>query len=424
MTDKKPTKPKTGTIVKTRDGRWQPVITLEDGSRKRLKPFPPGTSEDYARERAQFWAEKSVERGMRRKVKPDAPIDSKSNNDAWFASWIADREAKGHTSLADNHAHYRHHIEPNFCSKHIREWTREDMRKLCRELDVKIEKGELASKSARNVWATATRMARDAAESKIDAIRVRADNPADKVEGPERGEDKGRQFLYPSEFLQFVTCEAVELEWRELVALAIYLYPRDGEFRALQPQDANLRHLNVHINKALNRRNGEVTSTKGLRNRYVPIEETLMPLLKRLVERAGDGGVLLKLPSYRDMARGLRRRLKRAGVNRRELHEGTPTTSPITFHDLRATGITWMAIRGDDPLKIQRRAGHRDLETTQRYIRLAEDIRNGFGAPFPPLPRVLTGGVSIAESITRTNRAEIWRGGRDSKTSRRDVGQW
>lgn len=47
----------------------------------------------------------------------------------------------------------------------------------------------------------------------------------------------------------------------------------------------------------------------------------------------------------------------------------------ITFHDLRATGITWMAVRGDDPLKIKQRAGHASLSTTEGYIRLAEELR-------------------------------------------------
>lgn len=37
---------RTGTVVKTRDGRWQPVISMTDGSRKRL---PPCESEDAAR---------------------------------------------------------------------------------------------------------------------------------------------------------------------------------------------------------------------------------------------------------------------------------------------------------------------------------------------------------------------------------------
>jgi hypothetical protein len=56
---------------------------------------------------------------------------------------------------------------------------------------------------------------------------------------------------------------------------------------------------------------------------------------------------------------------------------------------LSATGITWMAIRGDDALRIQQRAGHEDFQTTQGYIREAEAIREGFGNVFPPLPAAL-----------------------------------
>ncbi len=86
------------------------------------------------------------------------------------------------------------------------------------------------------------------------------------------------------------------------------------------------------------------------------------------------------------MARALRRWLWRAGVRRTELHEGSPTRKPMTWHDLRATGITWMAVRGDDPLKCKQRAGHASFSTTEIYIREAENLRDGFGEVFPPLP--------------------------------------
>jgi hypothetical protein len=61
-------------------------------------------------------------------------------------------------------------------------------------------------------------------------------------------------------------------------------------------------------------------------------------------------------------------------------------TVGFTFHDLRHTGITWRAVRGDEPLKIQRAAGHDDLATTQRYINEAETFEGvRFGEPFPPV---------------------------------------
>jgi hypothetical protein len=51
-----------------------------------------------------------------------------------------------------------------------------------------------------------------------------------------------------------------------------------------------------------------------------------------------------------------------------------PTRKAITLHDLRATGITWCAVRGDDALKIKQRAGHASFSTTEGYIREAETL--------------------------------------------------
>jgi hypothetical protein len=62
------------------------------------------------------------------------------------------------------------------------------------------------------------------------------------------------------------------------------------------------------------------------------------------------------------------------------------------------TGITWMALRGDDPLKIKQRAGHASFQTTEIYIREAEAVREGFGAVFPALPKPLISVTARDES--------------------------
>lgn len=49
-------------------------------------------------------------------------------------------------------------------------------------------------------------------------------------------------------------------------------------------------------------------------------------------------------------------------------------------------------MRGDDPLKIQRAAGHAVFQTTEGYIRDADALREGFGKVFPELPAELVRG--------------------------------
>ncbi len=148
-----------------------------------------------------------------------------------------------------------------------------------------------------------------------------------------------------------------------------------------------------------------------------------MPLLQALHDEVNGEGVVIALPSERDMSRGLKRWLRKAGIKRPELYEDTATTKGITWHDLRATAGTWMAIRGDDPLKIMQRLGHTDFATTQIYIREAESVREGFGEVFPPLPTSLFTPDPVSEGFGNIGRAldenpndfkHSWRGGRDS----------
>lgn len=75
----------------------------------------------------------------------------------------------------------------------------------------------------------------------------------------------------------------------------------------------------------------------------------------------------------------------------------------VTVYDLRGTGITWMAIRGTEPLKIQSRAGHNNFQTTQGYIREVEALREGFGEVFPPLPSSLLGAAAAPTTLRSLN---------------------
>jgi hypothetical protein len=109
-------------------------------------------------------------------------------------------------------------------------------------------------------------------------------------------------------------------------------------------------------------------------------------------------------PPLEDLANTLREHLKRAGVDRADLHDDTPTTKRITFHDLRATGITWEALAGTEPLRIMQRAGHTNFSTTQGYIREAEAVGNAIGMPFPELPASLLAAANRLESSLQSSQ--------------------
>ena len=336
----------------------------------------------------------------------------------------ADLRGGAFVFVRDDRSRLKHHVFAILGPLDARTFKRDDLERLVEDLDRKILAGDLDWKTARNVWAVVTKMCDDMVRAKRRALKIREDNPASTVRGPEKGDRKAKQFLFPSEFLTFVACETVPLRWRRIVASAIYLYARDGELRAMRWEDGHvdLEHGTAHIHQSYERRSKRIKSTKTGESRRFSIEPNLKPLLDAMNDEKPEGAIFA-LPSERDMARGLRRWLMHAGVKRAELHEDTPTRKALTFHDLRATGITWMAIRGDDPLKIRQRAGHQSFATTEIYIREAENLRDGFGEVFPPLPTSLLTPPGVSASVSafgfdrstgKPNSRSSWRGGRDS----------
>jgi hypothetical protein len=418
-----------GRHVNGTDLHWHTRVRVGSG-RRRFVPLDPAIPHsDVARARtgAIDVAREAVNIGA-----TDSPRETVNE---CAKRWIASRDGRVN-SIRDDAGRLTNHVLPTLGLLEAATFTREDVEKLRDDLDAKIRRGwsvgvdgqrrKFTWKTAANVWTLVTSMCADMVNAKRRDLRVRTDDPTSNVKAPDRGGDKAKQYLYPSEFLQFVTCEAVPRRWRRAVALAIYTYTRDAELRVLEfESDVDLEHGVLAITRAYNRRRpGETKGTKTDAPRRFAVEPNLLPLLRALHAEKDGKGLVIKLPSERAMARNFRRWLWKADVRRAALHENTPTSKNITWHDNRAAGATWMAVRGDDPLKIKQRCGRRNFGTTELYIREAEAVREGFGEVFPPLPDELLG---IGGGILDTNmamtkmRAPIWlktssleRGGRDS----------
>ena len=182
--------------------------------------------------------------------------------------------------------------------------------------------------------------------------------------------------------------------------MRVYTFARAGELEALEWADVDLEHGVIQINKAIDRETGDVKSTKSGEARRIPMEHELRPVLERLHDEH-TGPRVLWMPDNEDRAILLRKHLAVADVKRADLFADNDRQKHVTFHDLRATGITWAAVRGDDPLKVKQRARHASFSTTEGYIREAENLAAGFGDVFPPLPADLVG--STERTVERSN---------------------
>ena len=98
---------------------------------------------------------------------------------------------------------------------------------------------------------------------------------------------------------------------------------------------------------------GVVKETKTGIARRTPIEPRLMPLLLGMHREARGKGQVVAMPRPSELARQLRRYLKLAGVTRHDLFTSDATRSQLTwYHGTRSTGLTWCAVRGDEPMKV------------------------------------------------------------------------
>jgi integrase len=156
-------------------------------------------------------------------------------------------------------------------------------------------------------------------------------------------------------------------------AMAVYLAVfgdglRIGEVCALQRRDIDLAECTMHI------RRGRVTadSTKlvdtpktesSIRDERIPSQ--LVPLIRSFldndVDEASDAWLF---PAKTDASRPVHPNTLRGDYENARTGAGRPD---LRFHDLRHTGLTWLAEDGATVRELMDAAGHSDVETAMRY---------------------------------------------------------
>lgn len=308
---------------------------------------------------------------------PAAAYASETLGD-WFARWEEDRTRRG---LGCDEGRFRKWIAPRLGSRPVAAIRRDELEAWVEWIEGRVAAGELAGTTAWRVWTTLSSMMRDAWGARSKALRVRSDNPLRDVRPPERGRARVGTFLYPSEFTRLMLCSSVWLRTRRRIALAVYLYPRASELAALRWSDIDLRTGRIHIHA------GRSGGTKTGEDRQFVAEAPILELLRAMRKEEPRAKFVIRGATT---AGALRKALKKAGCKRADLYASDERRRPITFHDLRATGITWQAMRGDSPALISERVGHLHLATTEQYMRRGRLMALARGERvFPDLPRAL-----------------------------------
>jgi integrase len=191
--------------------------------------------------------------------------------------WFDERKRRGLSSIDTDRGRMRNHVFPLLSTRPIREVTQDELREVVESLDSKVLDGVFSWRTAQKVWGLVTKLFSDACQSKAAVLRVRDNNPAMGVRGPDSGVVKAKQWLFPAESTLLLRAgdSDVRPRWRRLYALSIYLYTRPGELAVLRWDDVNLEQQYVSIHRALDLKTGLIKPTKTGVTRRVPIHARL-----------------------------------------------------------------------------------------------------------------------------------------------------
>jgi integrase len=166
-------------------------------------------------------------------------------------------------------------------------------------------------------------------------------------------------------------------------ATAVYTGMRAGELAALERNDVNIEKRLITVQRSFD------GPTKAEDVRYVPIMDTLLPILRAWLLKT-PGRILfpneagnMHQESARIFQETLHRVLEKAEFQKVQI-KGKESRY-IRFHDLRHTFASYWVMNSGDLFKLQKILGHKSIQMTQRYAHLAPDAFSGdyarFGTP-------------------------------------------
>lgn len=123
-----------------------------------------------------------------------------------------------------------------------------------------------------------------------------------------------------------------------------------------------------------------VDQGKGNKDRYVPLSERLLPVLRQYWRA-------VRPPEWLFPGQNPNKSLGRSSVDRflRETKKRAGITKNVSLHSLRHSFATHLLERGTDIRTIQRLLGHRSLSSTMIYTHVAKNYVNQAGSPLDSL---------------------------------------
>lgn len=189
----------------------------------------------------------------------------------------------------------------------------------------------------------------------------KGDNPIKGVKLPTLQNQKERFLSHEEAGILLTELKKTSLQLHDMALLSLHCGLRAGEIFNLRGHDLDFENGMVHIGDPKNQVARKAFTTEAVRE-MLATRKPKNP--EDLVFNDRRHGEKIKIISH-----AFRKVVDTIGFNKGI----TDPRRQVTFHSLRHTFASWLALQGETLLTIKELLGHRSLTMTQRYAHLAPD---------------------------------------------------
>ncbi|WP_141735878.1 tyrosine-type recombinase/integrase [Oligoflexus tunisiensis] len=251
----------------------------------------------------------------------------------------------------------RDYLLPRWGKMDLAEVTKHDVVKLQGSLTAE---GRLSAKTINNITGLTKKIFNDAV--KWDMLKTSPASGVDLIRLPEQDFDFWT-FEERDRFLSWTKDNDHDLY--EIVAFALNTGLRKGEQEGLLRNAIDLERRQIIVKRKVCEKTHQLQEfTKGKKIRRIPMNQIVFDILKKRAALPMDAPVL-PYDYHHIVKRKMEAPMRAAQVSR------------ITFHDLRHTIASHLAMMGVSAFVIKELLGHANIDTTMRYMHLAPDHLDG-----------------------------------------------
>lgn len=282
--------------------------------------------------------------------------------DVWmkYLTWAEKNKTR---SGRDDVSRWNTHLKERFENKRLNEITSFDLERLKSDLS----KGGLAPATIKHCLV----LIRQIYNKAIAWGLYQGVNPVKGVKMP-LVQNQRTRFLSHKEAAQLLSeLKAMQtLDLHDMALLSLYTGLRAGEIFNLRGYDLDFQNDIVSMPQGM-KGYLRITDSKNKMTRHAYMTNTIKEMLTR---RKPDAPEKLVFPDRHGkkiaaVSQSFKKVVKRLGFN-----DGiTDRRQQVTFHTLRHTFASWLALQGESLITIRDLLGHRTTQMTERYSHLIED---------------------------------------------------